>query len=188
MFNKKLLLASQSPRRSGLLRLAGLEFRTAAADIDETYNGGMTPEQFPEHLAIEKMKAVKHLAENEEVILAADTIVLQEGMIYGKPIDRNDAIRILKALSGKWHEVISGVCLVLQEKQKTFSVLTKVYFNALTDEQIIYYVDNFKPFDKAGAYAIQEWIGLIGISKIEGCYFNVMGLPMSRVWDELREF
>lgn len=188
MFNKKILLASQSPRRRELLKLAGLEFRAVVADIDETFSGGMTPEQFPEHLAIEKMKAVKHLAENDEVILAADTIVLKESVIYGKPVDRKDAIGILKALSGARHDVISGVCLALQKKQVTFSVLTRVYFNALTDEQIMYYVDNFKPFDKAGAYAIQEWIGLIGISKIEGCYFNVMGLPMSRVWSELLSF
>lgn len=187
MFNKKILLASQSPRRRELLKLAGFDFRSVIADIEETFKGEMTPEEFPEHLALEKMKAVKHLAGNEEVILAADTIVLQEGVIYGKPIGRNDAIRILKSLSGKRHEVISGVCIALRDKQKTFSVITKVYFNVLTDQQIIYYVDNFKPFDKAGAYAIQEWIGLIGISKIEGCYFNVMGLPMSRVWDELRK-
>jgi len=188
MFNKKILLASQSPRRRELLKLAGFDFRSVIADIEETFKGEMTPEEFPEHLALEKMKAVKHLAGNDEVILAADTIVLQEGVIYGKPIGRNDAIRILKFLSGKRHEVISGVCIALRDKQKTFSVITKVYFNALTDKQIIYYVDNFKPFDKAGAYAIQEWIGLIGISKIEGCYFNVMGLPMSRIWDELRGF
>jgi septum formation protein len=188
MFNKKILLASQSPRRHELLKLAGFNFRTVVADIDETFNGGMTPEEFPEHLAVEKMKAVKHLSEDKEVILAADTIVLKEGVIYGKPVDRNDAISILKALSGVRHDVISGVCLAAQEKQKTFSVLTKVYFNALTDEQITFYVDNFKPFDKAGAYAIQEWIGLIGISKIEGCYFNVMGLPVSQVWNELQSF
>jgi len=188
MFNKKILLASQSPRRRELLKLAGFDFRALTTDIDETPDGNIALKKFPVHLAIEKAKAVRHLARKNEVILAADTIVLKAGKIYGKPVDGKDAIRILRELSGARHDVITGVCLLSAEKQKTFSVLTKVFFNRLTDEQIIYYVDCFQPFDKAGAYAIQEWIGLIGISKIEGCYYNVMGLPVSRVWKELQGF
>jgi len=188
MFNKKILLASQSPRRRDLLRQAGFDFRIVQSDVDETYDEKISPEKFPGHLAEEKAKSVRHLAEQNEVILAADTIVLKGEKIYGKPVDRNEAIQILNELSGARHEVITGVCLMTGKKQKTFSELTKVYFKPLTTEQITYYVDNFKPFDKAGAYAIQEWIGLIGISKIEGCYFNVMGLPVSKVVEELSKF
>ncbi|HXH20216.1 MAG TPA: Maf family protein [Chitinophagales bacterium] len=188
MFNKKILLASQSPRRNELLRMAGFNFRAVTADVDETYSGDIPPEEFPEHLAQKKADAVKSQAQSDEVILAADTIVLKDGIIYGKPADRNDAIQILKELSGVRHEVITGVCLMSPGKQVAFSVVTSVYFKPLSEEQIVYYVDRFKPFDKAGAYAIQEWIGLIGISKIEGCYFNVMGLPVSRVAEELERF
>jgi septum formation protein len=158
MFNRKILLASQSPRRRELLKLAGFDFRIVTADIDESYGGNIAAEKFPEHLAIEKAKKVKHLAEAGEVILAADTIVLKDEVIYGKPMDRNDAVRILKELSGARHDVLSGVCLMTDAQLKSFSVLTKVYFNSLTDEQINYYVDNFNPLDKAGAYAIQEWV------------------------------
>jgi septum formation protein len=185
MFNGKILLASQSPRRKDLLKLAGFDFRVLSADVDETYIETIQVLEFPEHLALKKANAVADKAEQDEVIVAADTIVLKDGKIYGKPIDRDDAIKILKELSGARHDVITGVCLLANGKSKTFSELTKVYFHSLTDEQITYYVDHFKPFDKAGAYAIQEWIGAIGIKKIEGCYFNVMGLPVSRVAQEL---
>ena len=186
MFKGKILLASQSPRRRELLKLAGCDFRVISADVDETYLNSIPILDFPEHLALKKANTVADKAEKGEVIIAADTIVLKDGIIYGKPVDRADAIQILSELSGAGHDVITGVCLLTQEKTKTFSELTKVYFNPLTEEQIIYYVDNFKPFDKAGAYAIQEWIGIVGINRIEGCYFNVMGLPMSRVWKELQ--
>lgn len=186
MFKGKILLASQSPRRRELLKLAGCNFRAISADVDETFFGDVPVLEFPEHLALKKANAVADKADKGEVIIAADTIVLKDGKIYGKPTDRDDAIRILSELSGARHDVITGVCLLTNEQTRTFSELTKVYFNSLTEEQIMYYVDNFKPFDKAGAYAIQEWIGIIGINKIEGCYFNVMGLPMSRVWKELQ--
>jgi septum formation protein len=185
MFQKKILLASQSPRRKELLQLAGLNFRAVAADVDETYSPEWEPLFFPEYLAEKKAKASAHHAEKDEIILAADTIVLKENIIYGKPEDRQDAVRILKELSGAMHEVITGVCILEKKKIKTFSAVTKVFFAVLTEEQISFYVDNFKPFDKAGAYAIQEWIGVVGIEKIEGCYFNVMGLPVSRMLREL---
>lgn len=188
MFTGKILLASQSPRRREILSLAGCNFRVISADVDETYYDDVPVRAFPEYLASKKANAVSAKAEQEEIIIAADTIVLKEEKIYGKPTDRADAIRILTELSGARHDVITGVCLLAHGKENTFSELTKVYFNALTAEQITFYVDTFKPFDKAGAYAIQEWIGVIGIRKIEGCYFNVMGLPMSRVWEELQKF
>ncbi len=188
MFKGKVLLASQSPRRRDILKLAGINFRIVIADIDENHDGVIEPARFPEHLAMKKAEAVSHSAKQDEIILAADTIVLMNSIIYGKPTDRQDAFRILNDLSGKTHDVISGVCLKSQRKEKVFSVITKVYFNPLSAEQIEYYVEHYKPFDKAGAYAIQEWIGVVGIKKIEGCYFNVMGLPMSRVWAELNNW
>ncbi len=184
----KILLASQSPRRRDLLQLAGFNFRVKAADVDESYEETIPPEKFPEHLAIKKARAVTSFAQQDEIILAADTIVLKSGIIFGKPENRDDANRILSELSGARHEVISGVCLLSGDKMKTFSATTSVWFHPLSEEQISFYIDQFNPYDKAGAYAIQEWIGLIGISKIEGCYFNVMGLPVSRVWQELRGF
>lgn len=165
-----------------------MDFRIISADVDETYHRDIPVIEFPEHLAMKKAEAVTDKVEKGEIILSADTIVLKDERIYGKPADRDDAIRILKELSGARHDVMTGVCLMSDKKKKTFSVLTKVYFNSLTENQIVYYIDNFKPFDKAGAYAIQEWIGAIGINKIEGCYFNVMGLPISRVWTEFQEF
>lgn len=187
MFHGKILLASQSPRRKELLKLAGINFRAIAADVDESHDGKISAEEFPEHLALKKARAVFSKAAKDEVLLAADTIVLKEGVIYGKPEDRNDAIRILQALADARHTVITGVCLLSGEKSITFSESTAVYFNPLTAEQIAWYVDHCQPFDKAGAYAIQEWIGVVGIKKIEGCYFNVMGLPVSRVWQELQK-
>lgn len=187
MFNGKVLLASQSPRRRDLLQLAGIQFRVISADVDETYVDTVPVLEFPEYLALKKAKAVAEKAEPDEVVVAADTIVLKDGKIYGKPVDRADAINILKELSGARHDVITGVCILSDGNAKTFSDLTKVFFHPLTDEQITYYVDTFKPFDKAGAYAIQEWIGAVGIQKIEGDYFNVMGLPVSRVVGELGE-
>lgn len=188
MFNKKILLASHSPRRHYLLKQAGIDFRAVTAGVDETYNGKLPPEKFAVQLAVEKAQAVKHQARADEVILAADTIVVKAGKIYGKPADHHDAVRILNALSGVRHEVITGVCLLSAKKRSTFSEITKVYFKPLAPEHIAYYVNRFKPFDKAGAYAIQEWIGLVGIRRIDGCFFNVMGLPVSRVWEELQKF
>ena len=188
MFEKKILLASQSPRRKELLQLARLNFRVIAADVDETHLPEWDPLFFPEYLAEKKANAVAKKAGKDEIILAADTIVLKENVIYNKPEDAEDAKRILRALSGAMHEVITGVCLLQGEKQKIFSSITKVFFHHLSDEQISFYIEEFKPFDKAGAYAIQEWIGVVGIKKIEGCYFNVMGLPVSLVTQELAKW
>lgn len=188
IFQKKILLASQSPRRKDLLKAAGFSFRIVSPDIDEENIAGVEIRKVPEYLAVEKAKVCKQLARNDEIILACDTIVLLENKIYGKPKDKDDAVKMLGQLNGKMHEVISGVCLMNAEKQKRFSETTEVYFKNLTEEEIIFYVNEYKPFDKAGSYAIQEWIGLVGIEKIIGDYFNVMGLPVSRVIDELKNF
>lgn len=184
----KILLASNSPRRKDILEQAGIPFRLFSKEVKEEYPGFMPAKQVPEFLAKLKAQAVLDQLQPGEIILAADTVVAKNEIIYGKPAGRDDAIEILTELSGSSHDVITGVCLLTKEKEKVFSAKTSVYFNSLSKNEIIHYIDTFHPFDKAGAYAIQEWIGLIGISKIEGCYFNVVGLPMSRVYEELATF
>lgn len=186
--NFNLVLASGSPRRSQLLRESGYQFEIRTKDVEEIYPDDLPVREVPEYLAKLKAGASKDSLAENEVMLTADTIVLQNNIIFGKPKDRNDAIRILGELSGKMHEVITGVCLVSQNKQTTFSVVSKVFFEELTREEIEYYIDNFEPFDKAGAYAIQEWMGHCKIAKIDGSYSNIMGLPMETVYKELAAF
>jgi septum formation protein len=176
----KIILASQSPRRKQLLELAEVPFEVLIADVDETNPPGMPGEAVPEFLARKKADAVSHLTQNA-IVIAADTVVLLDQHILGKPNDAGHAIEILKQLSGRMHKVVTGVCIRKGEKEVAFSVTTEVYFRALTTEQITHYVTNYKPFDKAGAYAIQEWIGVTGIEKINGDYYNVMGLPIGDV-------
>lgn len=175
-----IILASQSPRRKQLLELAEIAFEIRVADIDETPPPGMPGEQVPEHLAREKA-AVIAINNPEAIIIAADTIVLLDNEILGKPVNEDDAIAILKKLSGRMHEVVSGVCIQKGSDVHSFSAVTEVYFRSLTEEQIKHYVANYHPYDKAGAYAIQEWIGMVGIEKINGDYYNVMGLPVGQV-------
>jgi septum formation protein len=177
---QKIILASQSPRRKQLMQMAELKFEVLVADVDETNPPGMPGEDVPVHLAKKKANAVSHLAPRD-IIVAADTVVLLNDMILGKPDDEVHAMSILRMLSGKMHRVVTGVCIRTAEKEKVFSVTTEVYFRPLTDTQIGHYISNYKPFDKAGAYAIQEWIGVTGIEKINGDYYNVMGLPIGNV-------
>lgn len=176
----KIVLASQSPRRKQLMELAELEFDIIIADVDETNPPGMSGELVPEFLAKKKAAAIEQHV-HDAIIIAADTVVLLDHEILGKPTDEAHAIEILQKLSGRMHQVVTGVCMQKGAKQISFSVVTEVYFRALTDEQIKHYVARYKPFDKAGAYAIQEWIGMIGIEKINGDYYNVMGLPIGDV-------
>ncbi len=177
---EKIILASQSPRRRELLHLAEIEFEVLVANTDESYPAGLSFEDTAMHIA--KNKAVTIKQNNaERVILAADTIVVCNNKIIGKPVDREDAIAILTELSGNTHDVITGVCILKNEVEVLFADITTVSFHTLTQEQIIFYVDKYKPYDKAGAYAIQEWIGAVGIKKVEGDFYNVMGLPISRV-------
>ena len=176
----KIVLASQSPRRKQLMELAELEFEIAIADVDETNPPGMLGDLVPEHLAKKKAAAIEQQV-HDAIIIAADTVVLLDHEILGKPKDEADAINILTKLAGRVHKVVTGVCLQKGDKQVSFSTTTEVHFRPLTQEQIKHYIANYKPDDKAGAYAIQEWIGMIGIEKINGDYYNVMGLPIGEV-------
>ncbi|MDR0982383.1 MAG: Maf family nucleotide pyrophosphatase [Culturomica sp.] len=186
--NYKLILASASPRRKQLLRDAGFEFELRLKEVVETYPEDMVCEEVPKYLSCLKAAALKSTLKKDELLITADTVVILDDMIIGKPVDRDDAIRMLTALSGRRHEVVTGVCLTTIEQQEIFGVSTYVYFAELNREDIIYYVDNYKPFDKAGAYGIQEWIGFIGIERIEGSFYNVMGLPIQTIARKLKEF
>lgn len=187
--NRKLILASKSPRRSFLLKQAGFEFEVNAVDIDEEdYPKELPVEEVAAYLAQQKAQAAKHFITNHEIIIASDSVVILDNEIFGKPVDYQDAVRILRALSGKMHLVITGVCLLSKDKEDVFSDVARVYFEELNDEEIEYYIQNYQPYDKAGAYAIQEWIGLCKISKIEGTYANIMGLPVHLVYEKLKRF
>ena len=185
MFSQKIILASQSPRRKQLLEWAEITCEIIVSDTDESYPPGLSFEDTAIHIARNKAIAVKSKNDQHIPVLAADTIVVCDETIIGKPIDSDDAIRILEKLSGKQHRVITGVVILSGKKEIAFADTTMVTFHPLTKEQIIFYVDNYKPYDKAGAYAIQEWIGVTGIKSIEGDFYNVMGLPISRVIQEL---
>ena len=182
---QKIILASQSPRRRQLLEMAEIEFEVVIADVDETNPPGMSGEEVPAHLAQKKADAIAHLVPGA-IVIAADTIVLLEGQILGKPKDADEAIAMLTALAGRGHRVVTGVCIRSNGTDHVFSVVTEVFFRPLTREQIVHYVHKYQPYDKAGAYAIQEWIGVTGIEKINGDYYNVMGLPVGDVVNVLR--
>jgi septum formation protein len=182
---KRVILASQSPRRKQLLEQAGIPFEVKVVDTAETFPADMAISEVPVHIARQKSAAVAELCTADDIIITADTVVVLDDTVIGKPKDREDAIRILSALSGRTHRVITGVVIKQHGKEQSFSKETAVHFKPLTTEQIIYYVDNYKPYDKAGAYAIQEWIGAVGIDRIDGCFYNVMGLPVSNVVEAL---
>jgi len=184
-----LILATGSPRRHFLMKGAGFEFDISIPDgIDESYPKSKLKKEIPEFLAEKKALAFSGKLYENDLVITADTIVLVEDSILGKPMNREEAILMLQLLSGRSHDVITGVCIFTKNKKKTFSSLSKVYFNKLTEDEIIFYVDNYKPYDKAGAYGAQEWIGYIGIEKIEGSYYNVMGLPIQMLYAELEQF
>lgn len=186
---QKIILASQSPRRKQLLEWAEVPFEVLVQETDETYPAELAPDQIAIHIARNKALAVAdRLAapSHDQPVLAADTIVVLDGAIIGKPKDREDAIRILTSLSGKQHAVITGVVIHAGEKEIAFADTTTVDFHELTKEQLEFYVDKYKPYDKAGAYAIQEWIGVVGIRSVNGDFYNVMGLPVSRVVQALQ--
>ncbi|MFC2107787.1 Maf family nucleotide pyrophosphatase [Bacteroidota bacterium] len=186
---KKIILGSKSPRRQSLLKQLGLEFEVKSKSLEEVYPENIEKEEIAIHLAELKAKAFdKELIDKNTILITADTIVWMDGKVLGKPTDRIDAIKTLKKLSGRAHEVITGVCLISSKKKKTFYVNTKVFFSDLSEEEICYYIDTYKPYDKAGAYGIQEWIGYIGIDRIEGSFYNVVGLPVKALYDELMVF
>lgn len=180
----KIILASQSPRRKQLMEAAELDFDIIIADVDETNPEGMAGALVPEYLAKKKAAAIEEHV-HDAIIIAADTVVLLDNEILGKPKDDAHAERILAKLSGRVHQVVTGVCMQKNTTQICFSITTEVHFRKLSNEQIAHYVRQYKPFDKAGAYAIQEWIGMIGIEKINGDYYNVMGLPIGEVVQRL---
>lgn len=194
MFKTPIILASQSPRRKTLLEWAEVPFTVMIAGTDESFPVSMDPEQVPIHIASAKAAAVQQQLVDtkrqatDTIIIAADTVVVLDGLIMNKPANRAEAMHMLQQLSGKKHRVITGVVLLLNEQTQSFSETTYVQFHALTEAQIAYYVDHYQPYDKAGGYAIQEWIGVIGIEAIEGDFYNVMGLPVSRVVRAINSF
>ena len=183
-------LASQSPRRQQLLRDLGIDFLIARKiNIEETYSPFYKKEEIPLFLSQIKANAYSYiLSEPNRIVIAADTIVWQKNKVLGKPKDKQEAIIMLKRLSNSKHTVITGITLSSMNKSESFFCSTEVFFKELSFEEIQYYVNNFKPYDKAGAYGIQEWIGFVGVEKIEGSYFNVVGLPIHKLYKELEKF
>ncbi len=184
----RIILASASPRRKQLLEWAEIPFDVLPSEADERVPDGLLMNEIPVFLASQKASLVRKLAPENKIILAADTIVVLDQQMLGKPIDRRDAIRMLTLLSGRIHEVITGVSITNGKKEILFSETTRVRFHELTTNGIDHYVNVYKPYDKAGSYAIQEWIGVTGIHSIDGDFYNVMGLPVSRVVQELNMF
>ncbi len=184
----KIILASKSPRRHELLAGLDLPFEVVIHEVDEVFPGGLSMEEIPVYLA--KLKAAPFLDElsADTLVITADTIVWIDGTVLGKPNDYDHAYAMLQQLSGKKHVVVTGVCLTSKDKQVAFSATTDVYFKDLKDSEIDYYLKNYQPYDKAGSYGVQEWIGYIAIERIEGSYFNVMGLPVQRLYEELIKF
>lgn len=182
----KIVLASNSPRRKELLTGLGVDYvvRTLP-DIDESYPDQLGGEAIPAFIAREKAEAYKSMIQPGELIITADTIVWLDGIVLGKPNDKAEAIEMLRTLSGKSHQVFTGVCLTTSEWQRGFTAMTEVKFATLTEEEIDYYVEKYAPLDKAGAYGVQEWIGFVGVEAISGSYYNVMGLPIQKLYQEL---
>ncbi|MDD6002487.1 MAG: Maf-like protein [Bacteroidales bacterium] len=189
--NYNIILASQSPRRREILKMLGVDFKVVVKDTDETFPPELQGGAIPEHIAVLKASAfdfdLQSLPDNT-IIIASDTIVYIDNKVIGKPKGREDAIKMLKTLSGRCHQVLTGVCIKTKDRQRSFFAESKVWFRELSDDEITYYVDNYQPFDKAGAYAVQEWIGAAAIAKIEGSYYNVMGLPSQMLYNELLKF
>lgn len=186
--NYRIILASQSPRRKELLAGLGLEYETRVLpDVDESFPPELTGGDIPMYIAREKAEAYRPSLSADELLITADTIVWLGGTVLGKPVDRDDALRMLGLLSGLTHEVYTGVCLTTIRWQHTFTARTEVRFCPLDEEEITWYVDRYRPFDKAGAYGVQEWIGYVGVEHIAGSYFNIMGLPVQRLYRELKK-
>jgi len=185
----KIILASQSPRRHYLLKEIGIDFEIKLKQfVDESYPENLVKDEIPLYLARKKAKVFQGELNDKEILITADTIVWLNNSILQKPVDQDDAIRILTAISGQCHQVYTGVCIKSASKEVSFTSCTDVYFKKLTFAEIDHYVTRYQPFDKAGAYGIQEWIGYIGVEKINGSFFNVMGLPIQKLYSELDDF
>lgn len=184
-----IILASNSPRRKELLSGLNIPYKIKTLpDIDESYPDNLIGEDIAIYIAKEKANAYLDQLDGNTLLITADTIVLLDGKVYGKPSDDTDAKQMLRDLSGKTHQVITGVCITTKDKQVSFGVSSEVRFSKLDDDEIEYYVSNYKPFDKAGAYGVQEWIGYVAVEYISGSYFNIMGLPIQRLYRELKKF
>jgi septum formation protein len=184
----EIILASKSPRRQELLKGLGLKFEVQSMDIPEVFPDGLGMTEIPVYLAELKAKAFRPSLKKNQMVITADTIVCLDGHVMNKPTDYADGFRMLKNLSGNKHQVLTGVCILTTEKKESFFASTDVWFKTLSDEEIQYYLENYRPYDKAGAYGIQEWIGYIGIHHIEGSFFNVMGLPVQSLYEHLKAF
>ena len=183
-----IILASGSPRRQQFFKELGIDFEIRLKEIEEVYPNELKAEEITNYLAELKANAFENELQKNDILITSDTIVWHHGHCLGKPKDEDDAFQMLKSLSNATHEVITSVCFKTVERMETFFAVTKVTFQTLSDEEIRYYLDKYKPYDKAGSYAIQEWIGLVGISKIEGSYTNVVGMPMHLVYEKLKTF
>ena len=184
----KIILASNSPRRKELLSGLGVDYEVKTLpDVDESYPDGLSGEEIAKHISRGKAEAYRSLIQADELVITADTIVWLDGTVMGKPKDEEEAKDMLMRLSGKTHQVITGVCLTTASTQKTFATVTDVTFATLTDEEVDYYVTRYQPMDKAGSYGVQEWIGFVGVENLSGSYFNVMGLPIQRLYAELKK-
>lgn len=186
--NYNIILASQSPRRQELLSGLNIPFEVQVIETEETFPKQLVGVDIPMYLAEKKADEFKGKMNENTLLITADTIVWHEGKVFGKPADKTEAIKMLKALSGKTHQVITGVCICDSKRRKTFHVISEVRFARLTAAEIEFYVTNYEPYDKAGAYGVQEWIGYIGVEHIDGSYFNVMGLPIQRLYTELKRW
>lgn len=182
------ILASRSPRRQELLKSLGINFQVIVKEVKEDYPPGLPKEEIPVYLAELKAGPFSRELSGNDLLITADTIVWHNETVLGKPKSKDEAIKMLQQLSGSWHQVISGVCLSSVKKKKSFYSISNVQFKTLTPAEMDYYISNFHPFDKAGAYGIQEWIGFIGITHIEGSFYNVMGLPVQRLYEEIMQF
>ena len=183
--DKHIILASGSPRRQELFKELGVKFTVLVKPIEENYSHSLKAEEITNYLAELKASAFENELSENTILITSDTIVWHNNMALEKPKNKYEAIKMLQTLSGKHHQVITSVCLKASKFQKTFFDVTTVYFKTLTLDEINYYVETFKPFDKAGGYGIQEWIGFIGVTKLEGSYYNVMGLPIHKLYEEL---
>ena len=182
----KVILASNSPRRKELLAGLGVDYEVRTLpDVDESYPDTLQGSDIPLYIEKEKAEAYRNMLQPGELMITADTIVWLDGRVLGKPKDREDALCMLRDMSGRTHEVFTGVCITTTEWQRSFAAQTEVRFAELSEEEITYYVDKFQPMDKAGAYGVQEWIGFIGVENISGSYYNIMGLPVQRLYKEL---
>lgn len=183
----KVILASNSPRRKELLSGLGIDYEVRTLpDVDESYPESLQGADIPLYISKEKADAYRALLQPGELMITADTIVWLDGRVLGKPKDREDPLQMLRDMSGRTHEVFTGVCITTTDWQRSFAAQTEVRFAQLTEEEITYYVDRYQPMDKAGSYGVQEWIGFIGVENISGSYFNIMGLPVQRLYRELK--